>query len=196
VNLAGRSYYRYVDLVPARTGTVENVYALPTTARTVLAACVAPAADAGAFSVACEHALSSLRLTSGQVLPVGPNPAYAARLSVIVSKLNGLRSSAERRLATASTPAGQAKAAQELAQVLATAATQTKKLEPGPIGSSENASIARALQHLGAAYAALANAANHNDRRGYGSARRAEILAATELKSRFEQLSQAGYTIG
>ena len=63
----------------------------------------------------------SLRLLSGNLLPLGTSASYAASLSRTVGTLNRARSSADALLQRARTAQEQAKAASQLASAHATA---------------------------------------------------------------------------
>jgi hypothetical protein len=157
---------------------------------------VASSSNAAAFAATCEHAVSSLQLKSGSVLPLTANPTYAAALGSIIGKLNAARAADDPQLAGAKDQPGQAKAADRLAQAHAQAATDVSKLTPGPIGADGNATIAAALRRLSGAYTALAKAARHNDKRGYDGARSTIAQATKDLSSGFAQLRQDGYSVG
>jgi hypothetical protein len=196
VQLGGHQFLRYLNLVPKGASTPQTVYALPTAAGTVIAACVAPALGATTFAVTCERAVSSVQVKGGSVLPLVADPAYGAGLSTIVSTLNSARTSAAGRLAKAGDPGAQARAAQDLAQAYQRAATDAQKLTPGPAAAPANAAIVAALKRLSGAYSSLAGAAKGNNGRAYDSARTAVKQASDALTSAFAQLQHAGYAVG
>src|SRR5579872_2098934 len=68
VTLHGTSFYRYLGLTPRGAGGSESVYALPTSAGTVLGQCFQRSA-APAFAATCERVIATVKLASGRVLP-------------------------------------------------------------------------------------------------------------------------------
>ena len=195
VRLGPMVYRRYLNLLPRDAAAPETVYALPTSAGTVIASCVAPTANATEFAAACERVVASLRLKSAQALPLTASPAFAKSLRSVIETLNAARAADGRRLAAAKHPADQAAAARRLAGAHATAATAAGRLAPGPIGADANLAIVAALHKLSSAYSSLASAAQHEDKRGYTAATSAITQAETALQAGFAQLRQDGYSI-
>jgi hypothetical protein len=191
VSLGGAQYYRYLDLAPQGANGPVSVYALPTTAGTLVGVCLKSGA-AASFAGECERVLGTARPTSGSVLALGPSATYAANLNAAMSTLNLVRTSADPRLRGARTPAAQAKAADELAAAHKTAATTVSGLSAGP-AQAANLNLAAALLSTATAYAALARAATRNDTRGYATAGASLTRAQTELDAAFAQLSRLGY---
>jgi Protein kinase domain len=194
VTLGASQFYRYLDLMPKGATRPETVYALPTTAGAVIAVCQ-PTGTSVTFMTACERVVGTLRLSSGKVLGLGPNAAYASAVSSVTGRLNAEANSAQARLASARTPREQAKAAAQLAAASKTAASQVQKLNPGPAAVSANAAIAAALRTISDGYASLELAAMHNDRGAYQTARSEIQRASDALSAAFGQLSRSGYTI-
>jgi hypothetical protein len=195
VQLGSMVYRRYLNLLPRDATTPETVYALPTTAGTVIASCVAPAANATEFAAGCEHVIASLRLRSGQALPLTASPAFAKSLGEVIRTLDEARATEGHQLVAAKRPADQAAAARRLAAAHAAAATAAGRLAPGPIGADANVAIVAALQKLSSAYDSLAGAAQHEDKRGYAAASTAVNQADASLRAGFVQLRQDGYAI-
>jgi hypothetical protein len=196
VKLGSFVFRRYLNLLPQGAAAPETVYALPTTAGTVIASCIAPSVDATLFASTCERAVGSLRLRSAAALTLTANPAFAKALGGVVATLDAARGAAGHRLAGARRPADQAAAARRLAQAHDDAAKAAARLSPGPVGADANAAIVAALHRLGAAYAALAQAAAHHDARMYGAASKAINQADAALGAAFARLAQDGYAIG
>jgi hypothetical protein len=191
VSLNGAQYYRYLDLTPQGANGPVSVYALPTTAGTVIGACLKSGASAS-FAGNCERVLGTLRPTSGSVLALGPSAAYASGLNAAISKLNLVRASADPQLRSARTPAAQAQAANELAAAHKSAAATVSGLSAGP-AESANVTLAASLLSTSDAYASLARAAAAGDTQGYATASAALGRAQEQLKAAFTQLSQLGY---
>jgi len=191
VSLNGAQYYRYLALTPQGANGPVSVYALPTTAGTVIGACLKSGASAR-FAGECERVLGTVRPTSGSVLALGPNAAYASGLSAAISKLNLVRASADPQLRSARTPAAQAKAANALAAAHKSAAATVSALSAGP-AESANVTLAASLLSTSDAYASLARAAAGGDTQGYATASAALARAQSQLRAAFTQLSQLGY---
>jgi hypothetical protein len=195
VKLGSLVFRRYLNLLPQGAAAPETVYALPTTAGTVIASCIAPAVDATLFASTCERAVGSLRLRSAAALTLTANPAFAKALGGVIATLDAARSADGRRLASARRPADQAAAARRLAQAHEDAAKAAARLSPGPVGADATAAIVTALRRLGSAYASLAQAAARHDGRGYAAASTATSRADAALGAAFARLSQDGYSI-
>jgi serine/threonine protein kinase len=196
VKLGPWIYRRYLNLLPRGAAGPQTVYALPTTAGTLIASCVAPSANAPEFASACERAIASLRLESATALPPTANPVFARSLGTVIATLNAARAADGRRLETAKRPADQAASAHRLAVAHSAAATAAGRLAPGPIGAEANLAIVAALHRLGSAYESLAHAAEHSDKRQYGAASTAITQSEAALGAGFAQLRQDGYSIG
>jgi hypothetical protein len=196
VKLGSSVYRRYLNLLPRDASAPETVYALPTTAGTVIASCVAPAADATVFASACEHAVASLHLRAATALPLTASPGFARSLGAIIGTLNASRAADGGRLASAKHPADQASAARRLASDHVAAAAAAARLQPGPVGADANQAIVAALRKLGSGYTLLARAADHADKRGYAAATAAINQADAALAAGFARLRQDGYSIG
>jgi outer membrane biosynthesis protein TonB len=195
VKLGSLVFRRYLNLLPQGAAAPETVYALPTTAGTVIASCIAPAVNATLFASTCERAVGSLRLTSAAALTLTANPAFAKALGGVVTTLDSARGADGRRLAAARRPVDQATAARGLARAHDAAASSAARLSPGPVGADANAAIVAALHRLGSAYASLAQAAAHHDGRMYAAASTAITQADAALAAAFARLRQDGYSI-
>ncbi len=195
VNLGASTYRRYLNLVPRTAAVPETVYALPTTAGTFVASCVAPSSNATLFAATCEHVIGSLRLKSATALPLTANSTFARSLGGVIGRLNAARTADGQRLETAKRPGDQAAAARRLALAHAAAAAAAGRLAPGPIGAGANVAIVAALHELASAYSELAEAAGHSDRRRYTDAVKAIAQADAALGAAFARLRQDGYSI-
>ena len=76
---------------------------------------------------------------------------------------------------------------------MARSATALKRLPPNPAAVSATAALAGAFQAEQRAYAALARAATHNDRKGYNAARGSIKGAGSKVSAALAQLSHLGY---
>jgi hypothetical protein len=192
VTLGNASFYRYLNLTPQGQNVAESIYALPTSAGTITAVCSAPRFTTR-FTSSCERALSTIKLTTGDVLSISVDPGYALELNRILTQLNGVRRSAGPGLRS-SKAAQRARAASALATAHARAATATSQINVGRV-SSANQALVTALHQNAAAYKALAQAAAKQNVSAYGRAQAAVASAGSGLAAAYTQLRQLGYTI-
>jgi hypothetical protein len=193
VSLGGLAFYRYLNLPPRGNNLSESVYALPTTIGTIVGVCATPQPQPS-FTSSCERLLGTIRLSSGSVLPLGPSGNYASALDRVLNKLNAIRISAGSQLRSARNARAQAKAADELAAAHHRAASALGRLDAGS-ASAVNTALANALRATGDAYAALGQAALHNDRAGYSAATIAVTHARNALNSALVELGSLGYRV-
>ena len=191
VTLGGRQFYRYLGL--SARGTTESVYALPTTAGTVIGACLLQGAGNPAFPTGCERVLGSLRLHGATALGLGPSSSLATELSGVVTRLNTSVTSGQARLRKAGKAASQASAAGELAAAYDRAAAALRKLSPGPAEAAAVSALAGALAKTGHDYSSLSGAASHNDGAAYNAARRVLDADDSAVSAAFAQLAKLGY---
>jgi hypothetical protein len=194
VTLGHSQFYRYPNVSPPGAAAPEVVYALPTTAGTVLGVCLLGGAGAG-FPVDCEHVIATLRLTSGtDVIGLGPSPAFASALGTVIHSLNVAVQRGQATLGRARKPGDQARAANQIADSYAQSAAALKRLPPNPAASGAAAALAGAFGVEQRAYATLARAAAHNDRKAYNTARGSITSAGSKVSAALDQLSHLGYT--
>jgi hypothetical protein len=192
VTLGKASFYRYLDLSPQGQNVPESIYALPTSVGTITAVCSAPTFTAS-FTSACERALSTIKLTTGDILSVSVDPGYALELNRILGQLNDVRRSAGPGLRSRKVRA-RVRAASALATAHAQAATATSHISAGQV-SSANQALVTALARNAVAYKALAHAAAKQNVPAYGRAQAAVASAGSGLDAAYSQLRQLGYTI-
>ncbi len=193
VRLGRADFYRYVNVTPSGSTESENVYALPTSAGVVIAACKASAVSAAAFAATCERVLASLRLLSGRIRGLGPDSAYAGSLAASLGELTSSTRRYEPSLDRANTAGEQSRAASQLAGSYRHAAARVSAASPGPAEQPASAAIAAALTQTASAYASLASAAAHNNRGAFSRARTAVINATGALASAISRLAPLGY---
>jgi|GEM_PF-6541554 len=203
VRLGGKEFYRYRNLRPTGSNVSETIYALPTTADTLLGVCIPPQGNTSLAIAAskrvladCERILGSLTLISGSALPLGPNPRYATALGHAIAALNRSRSSAGSQLAGAKTAAGQARAAALLASANARAAAAVRATKPGALERSANSAIEASLARLARDYLTLAGAARNEDSRGFDRARQTIAKEGAAFTGALMALRTLGYRIG
>jgi hypothetical protein len=192
VTLGKASFYRYLNLTPQGQHVAESIYALPTSAGTLTAVCSAPKFSTG-FTSSCERALSTIKLTTGDVESISADPGYALQLNRILGQLNDVRRSAGPALRS-SKIGTRARAASALATAHEQAATASGHITVGQV-SSANQALVTALSQNATAYKALAQAAAKHSVSAYGRAEAAVASAGSGLNAAYTQLRQLGYTI-
>jgi hypothetical protein len=193
VALGALGFYRYSNVLPRGASSPESVYALATTAGTVLGVCAAQAAGA-AFAAACERALGSIRLATGRPLAPGPSAALGAALDRVITKLSSARAGAQKRFTAARTAEAQASAAGALAAAHAEAASALEHVHAGR-ASTATLALAKAFQTTSDAYSAIARAASRTNAAAYRAASAQLSSALGEVKSALGQLNTLGYRI-
>jgi TIR domain len=195
VRLGDAVLYRYKDLRPRGAAVSETVYALPTTAGIVVAACMLSPLHARTVGVECEHILSSLRLSGSQSLPLGPQRPYEKALAAALSVLDTAQQDGNARLDHASTAAVQAYAAGELQVAYLRAAKTLRRASPGPVEREANAALISSLSRLANGYASMSAAARSANRGAFDSGRKEVNSAMGALGAARSQLSKAGYDL-
>ena len=192
VTLGGRQFYRYLGL--SARGTTESVYALPTTAGTVIGACLLQGAGNPAFPTGCERVLGSLRLHGATAL--GLVRAAASRQSCERRRHQAQHLGDQRaaRLRKAGKAASQASAAGELAAAYDRAAAALEGyLLARPRLRPCQRWPRRALAKTGHDYSSLSGAASHNDGAALNAARRVLDADDSAVSAAFAQLAKLGY---
>ena len=193
VTLGHSQFYRYPNVSAPGAAAPEFVYALPTTAGTVLGVCLLQGASAS-FPVDCEHVIATLRLTSGaNAIGLGPSPAFASALGGVIHDLNAAVQPGQVALGRARKPGDQARGANQVADAYGRSVLAVKRLPPNPAVAGAVAALADGFQAEQRAYAALARAASHNDRKGYNAARGSITSADGKVSAALDQLSHLGY---
>ncbi|MGH2894508.1 MAG: hypothetical protein ACRDPM_14775, partial [Solirubrobacteraceae bacterium] len=192
ITLGSASFYRYLNLTPPGQHGAESIYALPTSVGAITAVCSAPKFTTR-FTASCERALSTIKLTTGDVLSISVDPGYALELNRILGDLNDVRRSAGPALRSRKVGT-RVRAASALATAHAQAATATGHISAGRV-SSANQALVTALNQNATAYKALAQAAARQSVSGYGRAEAAVRSAGAGLDAVYAQLHQLGYTI-
>lgn len=192
VKVGRRVFYRYLGSSSASGSAAQSIYAMPTTAGTVIGVCRPRAGSS--FTSSCERVLGTLQLTTGRALPLTLSTSYARQLNSVIGRLNAARSHAGPRLATAGSAHAQAAAATQLAAAQAQAASALGHLDAG-VATAANAALAHALLLAADAYRALAHAAARGDAPAYRRARADLARSAQALTLAFGQLKRLGYRV-
>jgi hypothetical protein len=146
------------------------------------------------FPVNCERIISTLRLSSGtNAIGLGPSPAFASALGGVIHNLNSAVQRGQVALGGARKQRDQSRAANQVADAYGKAASAVKGLSPNPAAVGAAVTLASAFQAEQRAYASLARAASHNDRKGYNAARGSITSAGSKVSAALAQLSHLGY---
>jgi hypothetical protein len=144
--------------------------------------------------VDCEHVIATLRLTSGtKALGLGPSTEFASALGTAIHDLNSSVQRGQVALGSARKPGDQVRAANQVADAYGKSASALKRLPSNPAAGGAATALAGAFQAEQRAYAALARAAAHNDRKGYNAARGSITTAGSKVSAALQQLSHLGY---
>jgi hypothetical protein len=192
VTLGPNQLDRYLGIQPRGASAAEIVYALPTTFGTVIGICEVGGAGAD-LPGNCERVLGTLQLSSGRTLGLGPSTTFATGLTRAISALNTATRQAQTSLRAATKAAQQSTAAKALAGAYDQAASAVARLQPGPGASPATEALVSALRATGRDYGKLAQAATHNDTRGYAAASAAIAGNGGAITAAFDQLSRFGY---
>ena len=195
VRLGRLGAYRYTRLEPRGAAGSVTVYAAPTTEGVAAVACVAPPGAIAELGPECERVATTLELTSGRPLPLGPNGDYARAAGAALERLDAVVGPGARRLRGAQTPAAQADAATDLSDAYADAARSLSGAPLGPFERGASERLVRSLRVVGAAYARAAAAARDGDDPAYAAAGRAVRRGAAALRRAQEGLRRLGYSM-
>jgi Protein kinase domain len=172
-----------------------TLYAAPSSAGVVTAACYSPAAEPG-FEATCESIAQTLELLKGTPYPLATPAETDRALAAAVSGLRQARQSGRQQLGRASTGDGQAAAAVRLAEANAAA---HKRLAALPVSPAIAGQVDVALSAIAAsetAYRRLAGAARAGDAGGFGAAEREVEAGEEKLRKSLAALEQAGTADG
>jgi hypothetical protein len=190
VTLGADQFYRYIDLRPTGAAAPESLYALPTTKGTVIGVC-----RPSGLASRCEQVLASLRVKSGRVLGLGPDPAVGSALNRVLAQLNPAVAAAGARLRAATNPAGQAAGAREISTAYEQAASAIGGLAPGPAAASALVKLSRALSDTARGYGELAAAASTANQTRYHVAQSSVAIARRRISAALVALAQLGYVV-
>ncbi len=160
----------------------KQVFAIPTTAGTVVIRC----AGSG-----CDRVVATGTLVHAKQLPVGPNASFAGRLEGVLRPLGVARREGRASLARATTPAAQHAAAAKLASAYTKANVALAHAFSSTGERAQVASLSGALKKTAAAYVALA----HANAAGFSAAAHAVGRAETTVSDAITAFRSAGYRV-
>jgi serine/threonine protein kinase len=182
--------YRYARLRARGYPGRLTVYAAPTSAGVATFVCTET--DGGqAFLDRCERAAASVHLDDARAYALGPDARYNARVKRVIGRLHGARARALARLRVATSPGGQAKAADALAHAYGSAAAALTGSTTNPTVKRVNAQLVSSLRDTQAAYAALARAARDERRASYRAARDRVARGEQRVRAALEATAKA-----
>jgi hypothetical protein len=186
----GLQAYRYAGLRPAGSERSITLYAAPATIGVPTVVCLAgPAA-------ACNAVAASLALRAGGGFPVGPDPAFAARLDEALAELRAAIRTRRRALRAAGATGGaQAAAAAGIERAHAAAARALRNAAASPADRGLNARLRARLRALADAWGVAAAEAGAVDAAGFSAAQPRITAAERALRRALGRLRDAGYTV-
>jgi hypothetical protein len=196
IRLGRYTAYRYGALHQRASGLALTAYAVPTSRGVGTAVCFSRGTGSTAFMERCARAAATLQLTGVRPFDVGPDPGFAQRLNRVLSTLRPARAQSRARLAAAKTPAAQAVAASDLANLYSRAARGLPARDLSPELAPANQAIAAALGQTSAAYGALASAARQHNRGRYRAAAGRVAASDRAVAGALGQLQALGYHAG
>lgn len=167
------------------------VYSIPVGRGALLVLC---SGSAGALR-RCESAATTLVFNGGKPGRIGPDPAFAARLTQAVARFDAVRVAERRALVRAESPGARAGHADVLASAYATAAAQIESVGAGP---HEGPLVVRLVRSLGRGrdgYVLLGAALRSGDHNGYVAASKKIRAADAQASAALRALVRLGYAV-
>ena len=192
VALGGFDFFRYLNLAPSGHNVAESIYALPTTAGTIIAVCSA-SRPSPSFTSNCERVLSTIKVTAGRAMSLTADAGYAFALNRILAELNATRAAVATGVRSSDVNA-RAAAAGRLAVADDRAAAAAHNITSVRV-SLANQPLEAALRMNAAAYRALASAALRQDPAAYQRAEGQIRRSMRALDAVYGQLRSFGYKI-
>ena len=166
-------------------GRPAFVYSAPTTKGVATVTCFAPARTCSAIG-------ASLQVTSGKVLPLGPDAAFISGVGRVLGWLEARERPAAARLRRAGTRADRVAATKRLWWTYAGASKRLRQLDVGPADRMLRRQLAEALRLAGCAYG---RAAAHRDRAGYEREGELALVHQGDVRRALDGLRDAGYEL-
>ena len=203
--LPGRLARRVRNPAPVRLGRVQafryahvllgkaaaTVYAVPVGGGAALVVCTGSAKT----RTRCESVATTLALRGARAGALGANPAYAALLRQLVSRLRTTRRSERAALARAGNAGERAVHAQVLASAYATATGQLSALFTGPRERAAQNALVTGLARARDGYVALTTALQNGDHAGYVAAAAKVARGERAADAALRTLTRLGYRI-
>jgi hypothetical protein len=193
----GLEAYRYENLQPDGFDRQVTLYLAPTSEGVATVACLAPAADAGAFKPVCDGVANTLQVASGEPLPVGADPKYADTVNKTFGALNDKVAKGQRALSRKGARFDdQAADARQISAAYAAAAKRLRNAQIRPADASINTVIANRLANTGDAWQRAARAAAAKDKAAFNRSEGRIGDAQQQLAVAVRALEDAGYAVG
>jgi hypothetical protein len=193
---SGLQAYRYAGLRPSYFDGDVRLYVSPTSAGVAVVACVGTSTAAAALRAACDGAASALAVRADRRFAVGPDPAYARRLTATLADLRAAVVRGRRALRTPGatfTQQGAAAARIGAAYVAADGALGRATLSPADRGL--NRRLRERLEQAATAWKDAADTARAQDVAGFAAAEPAIRRAERAVRRAVAALDEAGYTV-
>ena len=194
VLLGTHEAYRYRNVALSGQKVSSTIYTIPTTAGVATIACFSPE-FVDTLKGQCEAMATTLRLSGPRALPLGPNAAYARRVSDIVARADVARRRGRAQLRLAKRAPGQGRRASDLAAVFRRSAARLASGGPEAGTAPVHRDLIGALRAVGDGYKALATAAADHDRRRFDAARRVVSAREAGLTRTLERMRRLGYRL-
>lgn len=195
VRLGRLQAYRYAGLAPKGATGRMTVYVGPTTEGVAAVACVAAPRTVAEFAPECERVATTLELSAGRPLALGPREDYARAARAALERLDEAAGPPAGRLRSARTAPAQASAAADLGDAYLDAARALSGAPVGPFERDANSRLAGSLRQVASAYGRAAAAARSGEGEAYAAAGRAVRRGAADLKRAQAGLRNLGYSV-
>jgi hypothetical protein len=183
VKLGDVTAYRYAELQGGLTAFVA-----PTDRGVATVVCEPPISDD------CERIASTLSVDGAEVLPLGPDEAFAGAVAKALRDLDRATTSGAQALRTANTPRGQSRSADRTRSRYAGVARTLGRFDAQPGDARSARTLERAVAAGATAYERLSGAARRSDRIAYNRAAGASRRARQDIVAALAGLTVAGYT--
>lgn len=194
VRLGEMAAYRYRNVPPKGFSGALTLYVAPTSHGVATVACTSNVPRSNAILSECERVATSLKLTAGKAVPLGPDRNYAERLGTAIKVLNAARGTGRTRLLQAGNALGQARVAEALAVSYRSAEREISGVQVQPVVRRIHVAILTALSRASSAYIQMASAARRLDRDKYRAAEDAIRKSEQTLRQSIARLKPFGYT--
>lgn len=196
VDLEAMSAYRYADLKVRGLEGSMTMLVVPSNIGAITLVCYAESASDDVFVRQCERVANTVRLTSGEVLPISPDRSFSEHVTKVLTALGHDQKSAQAVLETATSPGGTAAAAEEVSAAYRRAALALAETNPeSSVDAQHSQRIVAALRELEDDYLRVATAAKHEDRNAYNESASPIRKDLNHLEAARRDLAREGYEL-
>lgn len=187
--------YRYRGLAQADTGGTVDLYVFGTAQGTLAVSCFTGTEVNPDYRRQCETIAGSLQARGVEPVALDAAAAYSAAMQRTMSELNEGRSTLRRRLASAQTQTGQARAADRLASVYRRAGGRLVNTDAPAAVAATHEAILRQVRLTANSYERMAAAARADNDEAFIRARAQVRRREARLDELLRQLRAAGYEV-